>query len=64
MALSPYIFDASTENFPRLVRLVDEFDRGLRQDAGHTGLLAILHMLPEDGERAQRYRAWLHATSH
>ena len=39
-------------------------DRGFRQDAGHTGLLAILGMLPEDDERAQRYRAWLRAALH
>ena len=39
-------------------------DRGFRQDAGHTGLLAILRMLPEDDEHAQRYRAWLRDALH
>ena len=39
-------------------------DRGFRQDAGHTGLLAVLCMLPADGERAQRYGAWLRAALH
>ena len=39
-------------------------DRGFRQDAGHTRLLAILCMLPEDDERAQRYGAWLRAALH
>ncbi len=39
-------------------------DRGFRQDAGHTGLLVILRMLPEDDERVQRYRVWLRAALH